>query len=162
MATPGTPAAMLQRIRQIRLEEEVGDILEQNLEELKQMNIAQMMQGRNNKGELFSPRHSENPFFKTPEKGLAYARWKQRLYPETPFDIANFTIVGYYHGSISFSRNADQLVADASASFAKNIDQEFNNSTLGLNPDSKEKAWEEIIRSPLLHTLADKIGCDVK
>ncbi len=161
MAKPGTPAAMLERIRSIRLEQEVGDILQGRTEELLILQKKQMMQGRNNKGELFAPLHSDNPFFKTPEAGLRYAGWKQKKFPETPFNVPNFIITGYYHGSLSFSVSSGSVVADASASFAKNIDQEFNNSVLGLNDDSKQTVWTEVVREPLVHVLADKIGCDV-
>ncbi len=159
---PGTPAAMLSRMRAINLSQIAGDILEDNLDKLKALNQQQMMQGRNNKGELFSPTHTNNPFFKSPESALAYARWKQRLFPETPFNIANFRITGYYHDSISFSRRADVISAESNASFADKIQTEFKDSTLGLNQDSKQEAWSEIIRSPMLHQLANKIGCEVK
>lgn len=161
MAKPGTPAAMLERIRSIRLEQEVGDILQANTDLLVEFQKKQMMQGKNNKGVLFSPLHSENPWFKKPGAGLRYAGWKARKFPETPFDVPNFIITGYYHGSLSFSVSAGNVVADASASFAKNIDQEFNNSVLGLNDDSKRTVWTDVVREPLVHVLADKIGCDV-
>lgn len=158
---PGTPAAMLQRIRGINLKEEAGFIIDQNLDKLKALNIGQMMQGKSNKGVLFSPTHSDNPFFKSPEKGLAYARFKQRLFPDSPFNIANFRITGYYQDGISFSRRGETVSAESNATFADKIQTEFNDSTLGLNENSKDRVWNDIIKSPMLHSLADKIGCDV-
>lgn len=157
----GTPAAMLARMKAISMAEIAGNIMEDNLDKLKALNLKQMMQGRNNKGELFTPTHTNNPFFKSPESAMAYARWKQRIWPETPFNVANFKITGYYHESISFSRRADMISAESSASFADKIQSEFKDTTLGLNPDSKQEAWNDIIRSPMLHEMAGKIGCEV-
>ena len=157
-----TPAEMLRRIRAINLVNEVGDIVGQNLDQITALQKKQLMQGKDNKGQLFSPKHSENPFFKTPQAALNYAAWKQKITPETPFDVPNFYINGYYHSSISFAREGQIISAEATASFADKIDQEFNNSVLGLNPDSKSEAWNEIIRGPLVKELAGKIGCSVK
>ena len=152
---------MLRKLEAIDLQEEVGLILDQNLDKLRELNLAQLMQGKNNKGELLSPKHSDNPYFKTPEAGLRYAAWKQRLFPETPFNIANLKITGVYHESISFSRHGDVVSSDASASFAGSIEQTFNGTPLGLDEDSKQTVRNTIIRIPLVRTLSNKIGCDV-
>jgi len=161
MAKAGTVLAMLERIRGINLAQEVGVIAGENLEEFTTLQKKQMMQGKNNKGELFAPKHSENPFFKTPAAGLRYAKWKQKLFPETPFDVANLIITGYYHDSISFVVATDTITAQSSASFAGNIDNTFQNTALGLDPESKAEVWTEVLRGPLVRTLAEKIGCGI-
>jgi hypothetical protein len=158
---PGTCKTMLEKIRAIKLEDVAGSVIDGNLEKLKALNIGQMMKGKNNKGEFFSPTHSDNPFFKSPEAGLAYARFKQRLFPDSPFNIANFRITGYYHETVSFSRRGNVVAAESNASFADKIQSEFKDTTLGLNPESHETAWNDVIKSHMLRILADKIGCDV-
>ena len=159
---PGvTCAEMLRKLESIDLQEEVGGIIDQNLGELKQLNLAQLMQGKNNKGELLAPKHSENPFFKKPGAGLRYAAWKKRLFPETPFDVANLIITGVYHDSISFSRRGDTVSAEAAAPFAPSIEQTFNGTPLGLDSDSKKEFWIDTLKRPLVAALSIKIGCDV-
>lgn len=160
MAKPGTPRAMLERIRSINLEDVAGDVLEQNLEKLAEINKDQLMQGKNNKGEILRPLHTENPFFKSPESAIRYAKWKQNLFPQTPFNVPNLIITGYYHGTISFSRRAAQITAQSNASFADKIDSTFDQTPLGLNQDSKNIVWEEFLRSGMIQLLAPKIGCD--
>lgn len=157
-----TCAQMLRNIKAVNLRDEAGVIVDRNLAEIKELNIQQLMAGKNNKGEFLSPKHSESPFFKKPGAGLRYAAWKQKLFPETPFDVPNLIIIGTYHDSISFSRSSNTVTAQASASFAASIDRTFNNTPLGLNPESLNKAYTNIIRSPLIHTLAGKIGCGVR
>jgi hypothetical protein len=156
-----TCAEMLRKLEAIDLQEEVGEIIDQNLEELKQLNLAQLMQGKNNQGQLLSPLHSDNPFFKTPEAGLRYAAWKKRLWPETPFNVANLKITGVLHDSLSFSRRGDTVSAQASAPFAPSVEQTFNGTPFGLDDESKKELWVLTIKRPLVMRLAIKIGCDV-
>ena len=158
---PGTCKSMLERIRAIRLQEIAGDIIDQNLDVLRQYNLDQLMQGKNNIGEMLSPKHSENPWFKKPGAAGRYAAWKHRLNPLAPFDVPDLRITGVYHESISFTRRGDIVAAEASASFAPSIEATFNGTPLGLDEESMEKTWQEVIKSPMLHILADKIGCDV-
>lgn len=156
-----TAAEMLRRLQAISIEGTVGPIIDQNLERLTLLNLKQLKQGKNNRGELLSPKHSENPFFKTPQAAANYAAWKHRLNPDAPYDVPDLKITGVYWDSISFERRGNTVTADASAPFAGKIAQTFNGTPLGLDDDSHQEAYYNIIRSPMLHSLADQIGCSV-
>jgi len=156
-----TIAEMLRKVRAVNIVDITGDIMEQHTDELAEYNRKQLMQGKNNKDELLSPKHSENPFFKSRESALRYAGWKHRMNPLAPFDVPDLRINGFYHDSISFSRRADTLTADSNAPFAGKIESTFKNTALGLNQESKETVYAEIIRSPLVHEAANRLGVSV-
>lgn len=158
---PGTIASMLERVRAIKLEAIAGDIIDQDLDVLRKMNLDQLMHGRNNMGEMLSPKHSENPWFKKPGAAGRYAAWKHRLNPLAPFDVPDLRITGVFHESISFTRRGEIVAAEASASFAPNINETFRGTALGLEEENIKKTWQEVIRSPMIHILSEKIGCDV-
>lgn len=149
---------MLKRVREVNLTEIAGRIVEENAEKLADINKAQLMKGKNNRGEMLSPKHSENPWFKTKEAALRYASWKHRLYPETPFDVPNLIITGVYHRSISVSRSGDNVDFKASAVFAGNIENTFKGTALGLNDDSMVAVRNDIIQPPLVKEVARELG----
>lgn len=156
-----TIAEMLRRVQSIDLVNIAGDIVSQHTDELADLNRKQLMAGKNNKGELLGPKHSENPFFKTPESAMRYAAWKKRITPETPFDIPNLFINGQFHGTISFRREAELLIADSSSPIAGDIESTYNNTALGLDTDSIETVKQDIIRSPLIHIIAETLGVNI-
>jgi len=135
-------------------------IVANHTDELTELNRKQLMKGKSNTGDFLTPRHSQNPFFKTPQAALAYARWKQKITPETPFDVPNLFIIGRYHSSISFKVEANKLVGDASAPFAANIEKTFKGTAIGLNPDARKEAYEEYLRGDMVKAVADhlKVG----
>ena len=152
---------MLKRVRAVNLTEIAGRIVEENAEKLAELNKRQLMKGLNNKGELLSPKHSENPWFKTKEAALRYAGWKHRKFPETPFDVPNLIITGVYHNSIFVSRAGDNVNIKASATFAGNIEQTFKGTALGLNDNTMEEVRSDIIRPPLAREVAKELGVTV-
>ena len=151
---------MLQRVQKINLEEIAGPIFDKNTEKIKQYNIAQLMQGKNNKGELLSPRHSDNPFFKSRESALRYAGWKKKLYPETPFDIPNLKITGLTHDELSFKRKGSIVMADSAVPWAPNIAKTYSDTAFGLDKNSLNLVFVEVLRAPMGRELARRIGCD--
>lgn len=151
---------MLERIQAIRLESIAGDIIDQNLDKLRDLNLDQLMHGQNNIGEMLAPRHSESTWFKKPGAAARYATWKHNLNPLAPYDIPDLRITGVYHESISFTRRGEIVAAEASASFAPSIKATFN-EPLGLTNENMSVTWEEVIKSPMLRVLAEEIGCEV-
>ena len=157
-----TIAQMIRNIQNLDFEAEAETAVSMYTKEIEALQKKQMMQGKNNKGELFSPRHSENPWFKKEGAGLRYAAWKQRITPETPFDVPNFYVNGYYHNSIFVSVSGRRVNIESNATFAPDIDAVFQNTALGLNQDSKVIVWESFVKPQMLLQVAPKIGGTIK
>lgn len=154
----GTIAAFGRKLDKVNLTEIAGDILQRNSEKLKDMNIQQLMQGLDSKGKQLSPKYSEDPYFKSRESAMRYARWKKKLFPDTPFDVPNLIIVGVYHNSIAINRAGDEIQFSASASFAGSVAAKYGNNELGLSPDNKVKTYREIVKEPLVRKICQITG----
>lgn len=154
----GTALAMLKKMAQVNLFAMAADIIDNNREAIADINREQLHQGLNRFGRPLSPKYSEDPYFTTAAAAKAYADWKHRLFPDTPYDTPNLIINGYFHSSISMRVVGDSARFEASASFAKSIEGKYNNSALGLNEGGKTEAFNTIIRPPLVRRLADKLG----
>ncbi len=156
----GTAAAFLKRLQSVDITELTGQIIAENPNAIADINRKQMLQGKDNKGQPLPPIIGD-PWFKKPGADYRYAAFKQKLFPETPFGISNFIVIGVYHNSLSVLRTGPIVRFDASASFAGAIAQKTNNSTLGLNADSQSLAWKTVIKIPLVHRIAPMLGCKI-
>lgn len=154
----GTGYAMLKRMKRVRISDLAGQILSEKADKIADLNRKQLLQGKNNAGEPLSPKYSEDPWFKSRESALRYAAWKKKLFPETPFDTPNFIITGYYHSRIKVSRFGNTARFDSDASMAASIAAKTNNSTLGLNKESRVEATNNVLRNPLIKAICDKTG----
>jgi hypothetical protein len=153
-----TVAELVRRLKKIDITKIAGDSLQRNSDKVRELNIQQLMQGLNAEGQPLSPKYSDDPYFKSRESALRYARWKKKLFPETPFDTPNLIIIGTYHNSITAKRMGNQVQFRASATFASSIAAKYGNKELGLSPDSKTTAYNEIVRPDLVTGIKNGIN----
>jgi hypothetical protein len=139
-----------------------GDILARNTDKVKDANINQLMQGLDRFGRPLSPKFSEDPYFKKPGAWQRYAAWKQRLFPETPYDTPNLIIRGDYHDSIKVIRTGDNITFDASIHFAGDVSAKYQDKQLGLNQDSKVTIWNEVIQPAMVKQICNLTGAKSK
>lgn len=145
-----TVAELGRRLAKVNITKTAGDALQKESAMLREMNIEQLMQGLNSQGEQLSPKYSEDPYFKSRQAALNYARWKKKLFPDTPFDVPNLIIIGTYHNSITAKRAGNQVQFRASATFASSIEAKYGKKELGLSPDNKQIAYREIVKPELV------------
>ena len=153
-----TMADFAKKLDKFNMRKATGDILSKNEEKLKDMNIEQLMQGKNSEGKPLSPKYSEDPYFKSREAALNYARWKKRLFPQTPFDTPNLIIVGRFHSSVFVRRSGDQLQFGATVAFAGSVASKYGEKELGLSPENKGKVWSDIVKNPLVEEFCRQTG----
>ena len=145
-----TVAELGRRLKKVDITKIAGQSLQRNSDKVRELNIQQLMQGLNSEGQQLSPKYSEDPYFKSRESALRYARWKKKLFPDTPFDVPNLIIIGTFHNSVTAKRAGNQVQFRASATFASSIAAKYGNKELGLSPDSKQTAYREIVRPDLV------------
>ena len=153
-----TLAEFARRLEAVNLTEIASGILNANSEAVKDLNIKQLMRGLNSNGQPLSPKYSEDPYFKKPGAWQRYAAWKKKLFPETPYDIPNLIITGYYQGSIFVNTTGDQVQFAASASFAASVAAKYGSTELGLSPESKKTAFRDIVKQPLVAEICNITG----
>ena len=153
---------MERRIARVNLTNIAGDIIDRNVDQVREKNIHQLMMGIGSDGRPLSPKYSEDPWFKKPGAGLRYAAWKKKLFPETPFDTPNLIIVGVYHNSIGVRRSGAVINFNATASFAGSVQAKYGDKQLGLSPYSKKEVWAEIVRSPMIREISSITGIKVR
>ena len=153
-----TVGDFLKDLESINLEQLTADIIDSNKSEIAAIQRKQLMKGRGADGNILRPLISEDPFFKTPESAAAYARWKSKITPETPFNVANLYIVGVYHRSIDLNATVKSIRFLASASFANSITAKYRDNALGLNKESRKDAYVKVIRDPLIKSIKNTTG----
>jgi len=156
-----TIAGMLRKVRTVNLPQLTGDVIASNTDKMADVQRAQLMRGEDNKGQLL-PSILNDPYFTSPEKAKNYADWKKRLFPDSPYGIPNLIVTGVLHGSIVVKREGDNVVTDATASFAKDVSNKYGNTELGLNTRSREQAYWSVIRPQLIRKVSSIIGGVVK
>lgn len=154
MATLGD---FIEKLESIDLIDEVGKIIAANADTIKDMNKKQMLAGKNNKGDSL-PSILGDPYFKKPGADERYAAFKQKLFPETPFGVSNFTVLNVFHNSILVFRKDRDIVYNSPVLFASDIERKTNNTVFGLNADSRATAWQLIIRPAIIEIMAKKLG----
>ena len=153
-----TVAELGRRLAKVDITKIAGDPLQKNRDKVRELNIEQLMQGLNSLGESLSPKYSEDPYFKSRESALRYARWKKKLFPDTPFDTPNLIIIGTFHNSITAKTSGNQVQFRASATFASSIAAKYGSKELGLSPESKQTAYREIVKPDLVTGIKDAIN----
>lgn len=153
-----TGAELKRRFDRIDFYATVSSIMAAKRNELVELQKEQLHKGIGRDGRYLSPKHSEDPYFKSRESALRYARWKKDLFPDSTYDVPNLFIVGVYHGSISIDVSKSDVRYQASATFAPDIDSKYGNNVLGLTDESKSSAWRELLRQPIVKELKQKTG----
>ena len=156
-----TIAGLLRKVQSVSLKELTGAIIASNTAKMEDLQRAQLLRGENNKGQPL-PSILNDPYFTTPQKAKNYADWKQKLFPGSPYGIANYIVTGVYHGRISVKREGDSVTTTNSATFASDIASKNNNAELGLNEKSQEQAYWSVIRQPLIRQVNQIIGGKLK
>lgn len=136
--------------------------------ELVQLNVDQILLGRNTDEQLFTPSYLNDPYFKTKEAAQAYAAMKKRLeaahrarmvfplnYPNKPSDTPNLMVRGNFLNGMYITRTAEDFtigskpLAPLTLVDADDIEQKYNYKVFGLTPLSKEFWWNYRLRQEL-------------
>lgn len=154
-----TIAEMARRFKAINLTEEAAGVMEQTAEEIADLNRRQLYQGLDRDGKPLSPKYTEDPYFKSVEAAIRYAKWKQQITPDParPWDVPNLFIVGRFHGSIGVDVSGDKYQMNSSDPNASDIGAKFK-TALGLNESSKKQYREQTLHPALRWRVAAKTG----
>ena len=154
----GTLANFLGNLEKVNIIQVGIDSLRREEQKLKELNIKQLMAGENNKGQPLSPKYSEDPYFKTAAQAQAYARWKKRLFPETPFDTPNLIINGFTHSSLQVNVSRNQIRFQFGVKWASDLESKYKGTELGLSPESKATAYNDIVQPDIVNTICQVTG----
>lgn len=152
---------MAERWRSVSLTRETGTIITDNVSKIADIQRDQLMKGLDSDGKPLAPKHSQNPYFKKEGAAKRYADWKAKKFPETPYDTPNLIITGLYHSEIKIEVQGNKIRYFNTAPFAGSVTSTFKDKQLGLNNESKQKAWR-IVRAPLVRKIGDITGCKVR
>src|SRR5689334_8615887 len=106
-----TVAEMARRFQAINLIQEAAEIISQDPGELEALQKRQLLKGLDNQGRPLSPKYTEDPYFKTVEAAIRYAKWKQTITPDPdrPWDVPNLFITGArVHNNIEVEVSGDK------------------------------------------------------
>lgn len=154
----GTIANFLANLDKVDIIQVASDSLHREEPKLKALNIKQLMAGQNNKGQPLSPKYSEDPYFKTASAAAAYAAWKKKLFPETPFDTPNLIIRGDTHASLQVKVNRNQINFSFGVKWGGDISSKYKDTELGLSPESKVIAYNTIVQPDIVNTICQVTG----
>ncbi len=154
----GTLAAFLRGLEKVDIIQVSSDALHREEQQLKELNLRQLMAGLNSEGKQLSPKYSEDPYFKTAAAAQAYAKWKKKLFPETPFDVPNLIINGYTHNSLVVTVNRNQMRYQFGVKWAGDISSKYGNKELGLSPESKNTAYNKIVQPAIVADICRRTG----
>jgi len=143
-------------------EKEMVNIVDHNKQKVLDLQREQMMEGRGIDGQFIRPFYSENPYFKTMEQSQAYARWKQKITPNSkrPLDVPNLFINGRFHDSLFVEVGGNEFDIDATDYDATDI-MSVHKNAIGLNDASRLEFAEKITIPEFGKVLKEKTGIDI-
>lgn len=139
--------------------EVVSKTTNDNKDVLLSLNRDQMLLGRNNAGDTFTPGYLNDPYFKTQTKAQAYKKMKiglekqhsgrmrfsnVQLYPDKDSDTPNLIVTGPFQDSMYITLSSSEYTLGSTYIDASDINAKYNNAVFGLAPRSKEyfsKYW---------------------
>lgn len=110
----------------------ITKVMHDSTQDLRDLNLEQMYDGKTNKGTDIKPSYIEDPYWN--DKGgvraaQAYSDWKDRITPNirrTP-GTPNLFITGFYHSTIKVSIVGDSIVHSSTFSGEPDIRGRFKN-----------------------------------
>lgn len=136
----------ISKLQAFKAEDEVPAIVTENAGDLVKLQKEQLSEGRGIDGEFIRPLYSENPYFKTPEAAMRYAKYKQKITPNPlrPLDVPNLFINGRYvydNIFVRLTKNVFSLEADG---IGQQILDEHPNAA-GLDAEKRAIFAEKIV-----------------
>lgn len=154
---------MLDRLNSFDPLNVTAEIISENTDKIANIVREQLMEGKDSLGQLITPTYSQDPFFKKDGAAQRYAQWKADLFPNStkPFDTPNLIITGKFHDSINVTVTGFDIIYDTNINLGYDILAKYGDKVIGLNPDGKIEAWEEIVRDRFVKALADTLQCEL-
>lgn len=146
-------------------ESNLGTIVINNQDVLLELNRSQILQGRNNQGELLTPNYQNDPYFKTPESAQRYAEFKERLisyhnslimYPlftQKPSGTPNLIITGSFVFGMFITANKSSFMIDSLYMRADDINRKYGGKLYGLSAPMMAFFRENVLIPELRKTI---------
>ncbi|HEX8358172.1 MAG TPA: hypothetical protein VF610_12195 [Segetibacter sp.] len=149
----------LAAIRAFDWEIEAKGIVDRHTQDITELQTEQMRAGKDKNDNWIRPYYSENPFFKSPESAMRYAKWKSHISPnkDKPFNVPDLFIIGTYHNSVRTEVSGDKFKIKGTASFAFSVES-VHKDALGLNSESRHFFIEKFTIPEITKILKNKLG----
>lgn len=153
------------------ISEVVSKTANDNKDVLLSLNRDQMLLGRNNAGDTFTPGYLNDPYFKTQAKAQAYKKMKiglekqhssrmrfsnVQLYPNKDSDTPNLIVTGPFQDSMYITLSSSEYTLGSTYVDASDINAKYNNAVFGLAPRSKEYFYKYWIHPAIVKYLKEK------
>lgn len=153
--------------------EVVSKTANDNKDVLLSLNRDQMLLGRNNAGDTFTPGYLNDPYFKTQAKAQAYKKMKiglekqhsgrmrfsnVQLYPNKDSDTPNLIVTGPFQDSMYITLSSGEYTLGSTYVDASDINAKYNNAVFGLAPRSKEYFDKYWIHPAIAKYLKEKLS----
>jgi hypothetical protein len=137
----------------------INDEMKDNETAILDMNRAQMWDGKDIFGKDIRPFYSEDPFFKSKESALRYARWKQKITPNSKRnpDAPNLFINGHFHKSLTLQVRSDDIVFKSESPLGQKIETKFPNVE-GLTEENLQLVRDEYLKPRLIEELKNELS----
>ncbi|MGN6416147.1 MAG: hypothetical protein ACTHMC_01555 [Pseudobacter sp.] len=150
-----TAKALLEKYRRVNVEMVTSESVNNTKEEMLELNLEQMMEGKTRTGEDITPSYLDDPYFKSRESAQRYSDWKDEITPNpkrTP-GTPNYYINGMYHGTIKITVNGDKIEFNSDFPGARDIERKSGEIIYGLNAEKREEYINASLRKELMSNL---------
>lgn len=150
-----TASALLEKWTQIDVELIAEVSVANTKEEMLDLNLEQMMEGKTKEGTDISPSYLEDPYFKSRESAQRYSDWKDKITPnpKRKKGVPNYYINGQYHSSIEIEVNGESIDFSSSFSGAADIAQKTGGKLFGLNAEKRVPYIDNYLRKEFMYNL---------
>lgn len=144
-----TIKGLYKRIEGLNTDQLAAASLQKTTGRILDANLDQLLNGLDKEGNSIRPTYQEDPFFDSPEEAQGYSDWKDRISPFSAIrkpGTPNLFINGHYHSTIRVEVKGDKIVYGSDFAEADDIEDKYNDKLYGLNPESRKRFIEEVLR----------------
>lgn len=133
------------------LVQEVAIVASEHETELADLNREQLMEGKDSEGNTLRK-------YRRPR----YARVKNEMNPVPGYGNPDLKLTGAFHRSIFADVEGKSILFDAKDSKVSDLAAKYGESIFGLSVPKEQKAWSEVVRTPLIINIARRTGAELK
>lgn len=170
----GTIKQIRERFRKAEgnISEVINNAVTENKDVILSLNRDQMLLGRNNAGDIFTPGYLDDPYFKTNQQAQAYLEMKinlesqhssrmrfsnVQLYSDKSSDTPNLIVTGPFQDAMYITVSADEYSIGSAYIDASDINAKYNNAVFGLAPKSKEYFYKNWVHPAIIKYIKEKL-----
>lgn len=142
---------MLQKFKSFDIVTATAEIMKDNEQDVVELNRQQLLKGLTADNDVVGDYRS-----------MGYALMKERMNPLAGFGNVDLKFTGEFYTGFTLIIDGNQYVIFSVNWKTNKLVKKYGDGIFGLNAESRQKLWSDIVRHKLIQKLASHTGCTIQ